>query len=84
MDRSSPLDVTIIDKDESSEQAYHVVDGFVIEDSKSPFPVSGMVYVLLFSPRQTWSSLITHSLCATAPQMKCAWPGLTRLVDHLI
>jgi hypothetical protein len=40
MEQSSPLDVTIIDKDESSEQAYHVVDGFVIEDSKSPFPVS--------------------------------------------
>lgn len=40
MDRSSPLDVTIIDKDESSDQAYHVVDGFIIEDSKSPFPVS--------------------------------------------
>lgn len=42
MDQSSPLDVTIIDKDESSDQAYHVVDGFVIEDSKSPFPVSHM------------------------------------------
>lgn len=41
MERSSPLDVTIIDKDESSEQAYHVVDGFVIEDSKSPFPQNG-------------------------------------------
>ncbi len=40
MDRSSPQDVTIIDKDESSEQSYNVVDGFVIEDSKSPFPVS--------------------------------------------
>lgn len=42
MDHSSPLDVTIIDKDESSEQAYHVVDGFIIEDSKSPFPVSSV------------------------------------------
>lgn len=40
MDRSSPLDVTIIDKDESSDQAYHVVEGFIIEDSKSPFAVS--------------------------------------------
>ena len=48
MDRSSPLDVTIIDKDESSEQAYHVVDGFVIEDSKSPFPVS--VLKVTYSP----------------------------------
>lgn len=36
-----PLDVTIIDKDESSEQSYHVVDGFIIEDSKSPFPQNG-------------------------------------------
>ena len=45
MDRSSPLDVTIIDKDESSDQAYHVVDGFVIEDSKSPFPVSHMIVI---------------------------------------
>ena len=47
MDRSSPLDVTIIDKDESSEQAYHIVDGFVIEDSKSPFPVSLSVYMMV-------------------------------------
>ena len=43
MERSSPLDVTIIDKDESSEQSYHVVDGFIIEDSKRPFPVSHMM-----------------------------------------
>ena len=34
------MDVSIIDKDESSDKAYHVVDGFVIEDSKKPFPVS--------------------------------------------
>lgn len=34
------MDVSIIDKDESSDKAYHVVDGFVIEDSKRPFPVS--------------------------------------------
>lgn len=40
MDSSSPEGVSIIDKDESSEKAYHVVEGFVIEDSKSPFPVS--------------------------------------------
>lgn len=47
MDRSSPQDVTIIDKDESSEQSYNVVDGFVIEDSKSPFPVSVCLSVLV-------------------------------------
>ena len=29
-----------MDKDESSDKSYHVVEGFVIEDSKSPFPVS--------------------------------------------
>lgn len=40
METSSPEGVSILDKDESSEKAYHVVDGFVIEDSKSPFPVS--------------------------------------------
>lgn len=43
MDSESPphndMDVSIIDKDESSDKAYHVVDGFVIEDSKQPFPV---------------------------------------------
>jgi len=44
MDRSSPLDVTIIDKDESSEQSYNVVDGFIIEDSKSPFRVSNLIH----------------------------------------
>ncbi len=42
MDSGSVRDVgvSIIDKDESSDKAYHVVDGFVIEDSKKPFPVS--------------------------------------------
>ena len=40
METSSPEGITIMDKDESSEKAYHIVDGFVIEDSKSPFPVS--------------------------------------------
>ena len=39
MEASSPEGISILDKDESSEKAYHVVDGFVIEDSKSPFPV---------------------------------------------
>ena len=39
MDASPPQDVSIIDKDESSDKAYHVVDGYVIEDSKTPFPV---------------------------------------------
>ena len=38
------MDVSIIDKDETSDKAYHVVDGFVIEDSKQPFPVSTAVH----------------------------------------
>ena len=33
-------EVSIIDKNESADKAVHVVDGFVIEDSKEPFPVS--------------------------------------------
>ena len=38
----------IIDKDESSDSAYHVVDGFIIEDSKSPFPVSAVCLEISF------------------------------------
>lgn len=45
MDTSSQQDVSIIDKDESSEKAYHVIDGFVIEDSKSPFPNGQLSFV---------------------------------------
>lgn len=32
-------EVTIIDKDESSDKAMSVVGGFVLEESVSPFPV---------------------------------------------
>jgi len=48
MDGNSQQDVMIIDKDESSDSAYHVVDGFIIEDSKSPFPVSPSQQLLMF------------------------------------
>ncbi len=41
------MDVSIIDKDESSDKAYHVVDGFVIEDSKKPFPVGCSIFLAL-------------------------------------
>lgn len=34
-------EVSIIDKNESADKAVHVVDGFVIEDSKEPFPQNG-------------------------------------------
>ena len=40
MEQTSHQDISIIDKDESTEKSCHVVDGFVIEDSKHPFPVS--------------------------------------------
>ena len=59
MDRSSPLDVTIIDKDESSEQSYNVVDGFIIEDSKSPFPVSSDPLPDACSPMVTKVTMIS-------------------------
>lgn len=39
MDSGSQQEIRIIDKDESSDQAFNVVGGFVIEDSKTPFPV---------------------------------------------
>ena len=48
MDGNSQQDVMIIDKDESSDSAYHVVDGFIIEDSKSPFPVSPSQQLFMF------------------------------------
>ena len=39
MDAGSQQEIRIIDKDESSDQCFNVVEGFVIEDSKTPFPV---------------------------------------------
>ena len=39
MDSGSQQEVHIIDKDESSDQGFHVVGGFVIEDSKTPYVV---------------------------------------------
>ena len=39
MDSGSQQEIRIIDKDESSDQAFHVVEGFVIEDSKTLYPV---------------------------------------------
>ena len=65
MDSSSPEGVSIIDKDESSEKAYHVVEGFVIEDSKSPFPVSlsGGLLILIINPLiLSCSKMVTYPL----------------------
>lgn len=39
MDSGSQQEIRIIDKDESSDRGFHVIEGFVIEDSKTPFPV---------------------------------------------
>ena len=39
MDSGSQQDIKIIDKDESSDQGFHVVGGFVIEDSKTAYVV---------------------------------------------
>lgn len=40
MDSGTQQDIHIIDKDESSDQGFHVVGGFVIEDSTTPYAVS--------------------------------------------
>ena len=39
-DSKTQDEVTIIDKDANSEKVLSVVDGFVIEESVNPFPVS--------------------------------------------
>ena len=39
MDSGSQQEIKIVDKDESSNQGFHVVGGFVIEDSKMPYAV---------------------------------------------
>lgn len=36
-------EVSIIDKDETASKTCHIVDGFVLEDSRQPFPVSAVV-----------------------------------------
>lgn len=45
-DSKEDEEVTIIDKDESSDKAMSVVGGFVLEESVSPFPVRGRRVVL--------------------------------------
>lgn len=35
-------EVSIIDKDETANKTCHIVDGFVLEDSRQPFPVSAL------------------------------------------
>ena len=52
MDSVKHEEVTIIDKDNTSNTVCHVVDGFLLEESNEPFPVSpymfGFSNVLLF------------------------------------
>jgi hypothetical protein len=58
MDSGSQQEIKIIDKDESSDHGFHVVGGFVIEDSKTPYvvcvysgtPLSNLVAVLVRHP----------------------------------
>lgn len=45
MDSGSQQEIRIIDKDESSDRGFHVIEGFVIEDSKSPFPNGRLSFV---------------------------------------
>ena len=40
MDSVKHEEVTIIDKDDTSNTVCHVVDGFLLEESNEPFPVS--------------------------------------------
>lgn len=39
VDIDTHREVSIIDKDETASKACHIVDGFVLEDSRQPFPV---------------------------------------------
>jgi len=45
MDGVSNEGVTIIDKDLTSNTVCHVVDGFLLEESNEPFPVSYCILV---------------------------------------
>ena len=40
MDSVKHEEVTIIDKNDTSNTVCHVVDGFLLEESNEPFPVS--------------------------------------------
>jgi len=45
MDSVKHEEVTIIDQDDTSSKVCHVVDGFLLEESNEPFPVSFINYV---------------------------------------
>ena len=45
MDSVKHEDVTIIDKNDTSNTVCHVVDGFLLEESNEPFPVSPYMFV---------------------------------------
>lgn len=45
MDSGTQQDIHIIDKDESSDQGFHVVGGFVIEDSTTPYANGRLSFV---------------------------------------
>ena len=47
MDSVKHEEVTIIDKDDTSNTVCHVVDGFLLEESNEPFPVSPYMFRLL-------------------------------------
>ena len=47
MDSVKHEEVTIIDKDDTSNTVCHVVDGFLLEESNEPFPVSPYMFRFL-------------------------------------
>ena len=42
-------EVSIIDKDDTASNACHIVDGFILEDSRQPFPVRTIEF-FIFTP----------------------------------
>jgi len=61
MDEVNNEEVTIIDKDVTSNTVCHVVDGFLLEESNEPFPVRLTVFTRLVG-----KPLIDYSLCVVS------------------
>lgn len=49
MDSVKHEEVTIIDKDDTSNTVCHVVDGFLLEESNEPFPVSLYMFRFVYT-----------------------------------
>ena len=71
MDSVKHEEVTIIDKDNTSNTVCHVVDGFLLEESNEPFPVSPCMF--------EFSNVFLHLFISVRTHMK-SWANIYRII----